>query len=423
MLALAGLMTAVRAPAETIEVAAGDDLAAIVARATPGDRLVLGPGRHEGPINLARPLTIEGPREAILDGGGLGTTILVDAPDAVVRGLTVTGSGLSLETMDSGVRLTERAERAVVENVYLRDNLIGVHIEGAPDSIVRGNRIEGRRDLRLNERGNGVWVWNAPGATVEGNDIRFGRDGIFTTTSKRNTFENNTFRDVRFAVHYMYTNDSTVAGNVSIGNTLGYALMYSSRLRVTDNVSIGDREHGIMLNYANSSIIEDNLVTPDENGAAPEKCVFIYNSNKNDFARNRFEGCTIGVHFTAGSERNTITDNAFVGNETQVKYVGTRWLDWSAEGRGNYWSDNPAFDLDGDGVADAPYRPNDLVDQVLWRQPLAKLLLNSPALQVLRWTQSQFPALTPGGVVDTAPLMNPPEPGALARLAAVDARS
>ena len=46
-----------------------------------------------------------------------------------------------------------------------------------------------------------------------------------------------------------------------------------------------------------------------------------------------------------------------------------------------------------------------------------------PALQVLRWTQSQFPALTPGGVVDTAPLMNPPEPGALARLAAVDARS
>ena len=29
-------------------------------------------------------------------------------------------------------------------------------------------------------------------------------------------------------------------------------------------------------------------------------------------------------------------------------------------GRGNYWSDNPAFDLNGDGMADSPYRPNDL---------------------------------------------------------------
>ena len=47
-----------------------------------------------------------------------------------------------------------------------------------------------------------------------------------------------------------------------------------------------------------------------------------------------------------------------------MKYVGTRHLDWSAEGRGNYWSDNPAFDLDGDGIADAAYRPNDIIDRV-----------------------------------------------------------
>jgi nitrous oxidase accessory protein len=139
-----------------------------------------------------------------------------------------------------------------------------------------------------------------------------------------------------------------------------------------------------------------------------EKCVFIYNSNKNRFSRNRFEGCDIGVHFTAGSEGNDITGNAFIGNRTQVKYVGTRWLEWSEDGRGNYWSDNPAFDLNGDGIADAPYRPNDLVDRVVWSYPLAKLLLNSPGVQVLRWAQSRFPALHPGGVVDSAPLMQPP---------------
>ena len=83
------------------------------------------------------------------------------------------------------------------------------------------------------------------------------------------------------------------------------------------------------------------------------------------------------------------------------------------DGRGNYYSDNPAFDLNGDGIADTAYRPNDLMDQVIWRAPAAKLLLNSPAVQVVRWAQAQFPAIHPGGVIDTAPLMTPPRPPAL----------
>jgi nitrous oxidase accessory protein len=136
--------------------------------------------------------------------------------------------------------------------------------------------------------------------------------------------------------------------------------------------------------------------------------VFIYNANKNKFRDNWFEGCEIGVHFTAGSEGNEIAGNAFINNRNQVKYVGTRYLDWSVNGHGNYWSDNPSFDLNGDGIADSPYRPNDLIDTVLWTAPLAKVLTNSPAVQIIRWAQSQFPAILPGGVVDSRPLMTPP---------------
>ena len=101
-------------------------------------------------------------------------------------------------------------------------------------------------------------------------------------------------------------------------------------------------------------------------------------------------------------------ETLFVGNRNQVRRVGTRNLDWSKGGRGNYWSDNPAFDLNGDGIADTAYRPNDLVDRVLWTAPSAKVLINSPAVQVLRWAQAQFPALYPGGVVDSHPLIAPP---------------
>jgi nitrous oxidase accessory protein len=216
-------------------------------------------------------------------------------------------------------------------------------------------------------------------------------------------FRDNRMRDVRYAVHYMYTNDSEISGNVSIGNHAGFAIMYSDRLTVTGNLSTGDRDRGLFFNYANMSDIGTNIVK-----AAPEKCVFLYNANKNRFHDNWFEGCEIGIHFTAGSERNRIAGNAFVGNKIQVKYVGTRYVDWSDGGRGNYWSDNPAFDLNGDGLADTAYKPNDLIDEVLWLNPSAKILLNSPAVQVVRWAQAQFPAIQPGGVIDSAPLMKPP---------------
>jgi nitrous oxidase accessory protein len=203
----------------------------------------------------------------------------------------------------------------------------------------------------------------------------------------------------------MYTHDSEISGNISIGNHLGYALMYSNNIRVHDNLSLRDREHGVMLNYTNSSEIRGNLVR----GGTQQKCTFIVNAHKNVIVANRFEKCEIGIHFTAGSERNVIVGNAFIGNRTQVKYVGTRFIEWSDGARGNYWSDHPAFDLDGDDIADSTFRPNDLMDQILWSQPAAKLLLGSPAVQLVRWSQTTFPATLPGGVTDKHPLMRPVE--------------
>ena len=395
--------TAPAVAAERLVPAEPGALATAVAEAEAGDVLRLAPGDHDGPLVIDRPLTLDGAGRAAVRGNEEGSVITVAAPDVTLRGLTITGSGSSHETIDAGVSLGKAAIGAVVESNRLQGNLYGVDIHGAKKARVSANVIEGRRDHRVNDRGNGVYLWNAPGAVVEGNDIRWGRDGIFVNTSRKNVFKNNRFRELRFAIHYMYADDSEVSGNLSIGNDLGYALMFSKRLKVIGNVSIDDAEHGIMLNYANSSVIEGNLVR------GGGKCAFLYNAHKNRFENNRFQRCEIGIHFTAGSERNEITGNAFLGNRTQVKYVGSRWLDWSAGGRGNYWSDFAAYDVDGDGIADAPYRPNDHMDHILWTQPAAKLLLGAPAVQLVRWAQSSFPALLPGGVVDSRPLMRPVE--------------
>ncbi len=401
-------LAAFAAPAAEIAVAPGGDaLARALASAGAGDRLVLRPGVHRGGVVADRTLEIVGQPGAVLEGPGVGSVLTVDAPGVRVEGLRIVGSGSSHETIDSGVKLTKAARGARVLNNVLEGNLYGVDVHGARDALVSGNRIVGRSDRRMNDRGNGVYVWNAPGAIIENNDIRRGRDGIFVNTSRRNVFRGNRFENLRFAVHFMYSNGSEVSGNVSIGNHLGYAVMYTRDALIADNVSIGDRDHGIMLNYVTKAEIRGNLVR-----GGGEKCLFMYNANRSRLIGNRFEGCPIGIHFTAGSDDNEVSGNAFVGNRVQVKYVGTRMQEWSRDGRGNYWSDHAAYDVNGDGIADQPYRPNDMMDQILWTQPAAKLLLGAPAIQLVRWAQREFPALLPGGVVDSRPLMAPVHPAA-----------
>lgn len=406
-LMLAALVAAgfgpVPARADVTSVAVGNDLEAAVVAAPPGAVLRLASGVHKGPLVIDKPLTLEGETGAVVEGPGKGSVIVLRAPGIVVRGLVIRGSGTSLATEDSGVYVEKPARGARVEDNVIEGNLFGVFLKGSPDAVVGHNRIVGSRDPHMSERGNGVHLWDAPGAKVLGNDIQWGRDGIFVTTSRDNEFTGNRFHDLRFAVHYMYTNHSVVRGNVSERNHAGYVLMFSKDIQVIDNLSSGDRDHGLLFNYANDSTIVGNAVVH-----GGEKCVFIYNANKNVFKRNLFEGCGIGIHFTAGSERNGISDNAFIGNRFQVKYVGTRNLVWTENGVGNYWSDQAAFDLNGDGIADQPYRPNGLVDHILWRVPRAKLLLTSPAMQLLKQAQAAFPAILPGGVVDMAPLMRPP---------------
>ena len=375
-----------------------------------GDSLLLTAGTYTGSVNIDRSLILSGngvngnAGDSIIDGEDSSHVIRVAAPDVVIRGLNIQHSGTVAEDEDSGIFITDKGDRTRIEDNYLENNLIGVYLKGPESAVVRNNVIIGSQFHRMNDRGNGVYLWNTPGSVIKDNVIRFGRDGIFVNGSRNNIFSGNHLSDLRFAIHYMYAHDSEVSDNVSINNHVGFAIMFSDRIIASNNISSGDAERGLFFNAANYSQITGNRVV----GA--EKCVFIYNANFNQINNNSFEGCQIGIHFTAGSEKNEIYANAFIDNRSQVKYVGTRYIEWSKDGHGNYWSDNAAFDIDSNGIADQVYKPNDLVDQIVWRHPLAKLLLNSPSVQLIRWVQSEFPTLHPGGVTDSRPLMLPSSP-------------
>jgi len=191
--------------------------------------------------------------------------------------------------------------------------------------------------------------------------------------------------------------------------------MQSKYLTVVDNISDSDTNYGILMNYISYSTIKNNQIyrVSQQQGPGGEqyiqgaegKALFMYNAPFNEVSGNLVKGNEIAIHLTAGSEGNKIHGNYFIKNRRQVKYVANREVEWSLDGRGNYWSDYQGWDRNNDGIGDEAFEPNDGIDKVLWKYPSANVLINSPALQTLRWVQREFPVLKSPGIKDSYPLM------------------
>ena len=410
-LALAMVAATVRAAERTVGDAAA--LKAAVASAAPGDTIIVRPGVYRVHLVVDRPLVLRGMKGAVLDGGGRGDVIRVRAPDVVLRDLTVRNSGISLTRMNAGIYVEQSASGVLIRGNDIDHDLFGIWLNGCQGARVVGNRVRGIQRLRIQDRGDGIHIWNVKHALIEGNEIWRARDGIYIYVSNYDTLRDNVMHDLRYGIHYMYSNHNQVIGNRSYRNRTGYALMSSDHLTVTGNRSEHDRHYGILMNYITYSDVDRNVVIGVKGQSimgGAGKALFVYDSPYNRIHGNLFADSAIGIHLTAGSDHNRIYDNAFVHNRVQVKYVEYRPQEWSRRGRGNYWSDYLGWDLNGDGIGDVPYLPNDAVDRILWDYPLSRLLMNSPTLETLRWVQNQFPVLQPPGVQDSYPLMKSPYP-------------
>lgn len=394
---------------------------AILNNSEAGDVIYFSSGIYETSLVINHSVFLQAEEGAVLDGENSGNILTIKAVDVSVQGFIIQNSGMDLNEMNAAVFVEKNADNVQVKNNIFKNNLFGVFLDACKNAQVTGNKISADIDVRSQNRGNGIHLFNTTGARIEGNEVWHTRDGIYIEASQHNFLINNYLHDLRYGIHYMYSHDNDVSNNKTENTRTGYALMQSKSLKIKGNLSKNDQNYGILLNFITYSEIKENRVVHVRRGVSPGtstdggegivgaegKSVFIYNSLFNEISNNSFMDSDIGIHLTAGSEDNKIFHNDFIANQVQIKYVSNRKQEWSVNKKGNYWSNYLGWDRNSDGVGDIVFEPNDSIDKLLWKYPLAKLLMNSPSVQILRWSQTQFPVFKSPGVKDSYPLMLP----------------
>jgi nitrous oxidase accessory protein len=400
--------------AKTFKVTPKDNLQALLVNSQDGDHFVLKAGRYLGNLVIESGVTIKGEKGAVIDAQGQGHGIELRSSNIKLQNLAITNWGDDLTEQSSGIYSVKKATNIIIKNNNLKGDGFGIWLQKADHLKVTNNTIEGNLALRSSDRGNGIQLSIVKNVEVSGNIIFHTRDGIYIISSQENIIENNTMHDLRYGVHYMYSHNNKVLNNHAYNTRAGYALMSSRHLVVKGNTSENNEDYGFLLNFITSSEIKNNIIkniwTKPENKVLGRdgKGLFVYNSAYNTISGNLIDTAEIGIHLTAGSEQTKVYGNSFLNNPTQVKYVSNKKQEWSLKGKGNYWSNYLGWDMNNDQIGDVIFEPNDGIDKLIWQYPEMKMIMDSPAVIILRWVQRQFPILKPPGVKDSFPLMRSP---------------
>jgi len=358
-------------------------------------------GTYHGDVIIDRPLRLVGIGRPRLIGSGTGSVVRVRADGVTVEGFDIDGrSGGDLARDSAGVHVSGRDVR--VTDCRIERTLFGVYFREAHGGTVERCRIAGIRGRDAGEKGSGIHVWNTDGFTLLDNEIVDVRDGFYIQSSPHGLVARNQARDLRYGLHYMFSDDNVFEDNVFANGAAGTALMYSRRLVFRRNRFVHNRGFasvGLLFKTCDDVLAEDNFIGDNARG------VFLEDSRRNTFRRNIVAASDIAIVLYDSAHENRFEGNAFVANMSPLWLVGKR-TDTVFDG--NYWSDNDEPDLDGDGRSDRPFRLTSVFDHFRGNLTAADLFSAGFAGVALGVAERTFPVLVPVTVQDRSPLARPP---------------
>jgi nitrous oxidase accessory protein len=354
--------------------------------------LRLEPKVYAGPVVIDKPLRIDGGGQAVIDGLGRGTVVLLETDGATLKGLRLRGSGDSHNDIDAGVQV--RGNFNVVKDNVIEDCLFGVDLQQSNHNIVRGNRISSKM-VDLGVRGDAVRLWYSFNNQVTDNLIRDARDTV-VWYSGDNLIARNDARGGRYSLHFMYSQANRVEDNHYEDNSVGVFLMYSDGVELRRNYianALGPTGIGIGFKETSDLVIEDNQVLYCATGLYLDVSPY-QPDTENQIRNNLIAYNGVGIRWLNDWQGNRFTGNRFQGNITQMVVEGGKTANrnfWE----GNTWDDYEGFDRDADGIGDTPHELYTYADRLWMDVPSVQFFKGSPMLEVLDFLERLAPFSPP----------------------------
>lgn len=362
-----------------------------------GGTIIVHPGVYrDTTIVVSIPVSIIGEQYPVLDGEGVRQIMTVTADSVTVRGVSFRNVGVAF-TEDLAAIKVVRARYCSIADNRIDNGFFGIYLQEAQYCSVLRNVIRGTHS-RDATSGNGIHLWHSRDIVIQGNQVSGHRDGIyFEFVRATHVHDNLSTGNLRYGLHFMFSDSCDYEGNTFRRNGAGVAVMYTHNVRMvgnhfTDNT--GAAAYGLLLKEISDSELRDNIFSGNTSGLYADGATRL-NAHHNTFLNNgwalKLQSSTEGAIFTA---------NNFAGNTFDVS---TNSRSANSTFRGNYWSEYQGYDLNRDGVGDVLYRPVRLTSVVVARYEPALILLRSNFLLLMDAAERVLPALTPETLADSAP--------------------
>ena len=405
------LLVVMPAPLRAAALRAQEPPAALQARIDalePGGTLIVEGGIHRGPVRIVGPKRVLGRGRPVIDGHGAGSVVRISGTDVVFAGFEVRGGGRNVSEEPAGIAV-EGSRHSIEDNV-VRDVYFGIHLAKGSENLVRGNRVEPGLGGGLRP-GHGISVWYVSSSRLEGNVVAAARDGIYFSFSDDLEIVGNEVSDSRYGMHSMFSQRTELRDNHVHDNLLGVALMNSSGLRMAGNRierhRTGATAYGVLLKDIDDLVLERNRIVDNRVGIYADSTP-LGRGGEALITDNLIAGNGAALALQS-NVRLVFTGNRVSDNLIDLRAEGagtSAGNQWSRAGRGNFWSGYRGYDADRDGVGDLPHRYEQVMSELLRRNPAAQALLLTPAHLALENAARLFPLVRPQPLlVDEHPLV------------------
>lgn len=352
----------------------------------------------EGQIVVDKAVRLIGEGYPVLDGKGEGEVLTIIASGVTVKGFVIKNVGTSYLEDRAGIRV-RKSRNFTIENNKLFNTFFGIYLEHASDGVVAGNEVIGEA-VEESSSGNAIHLWYCKRIKVENNLVKNHRDGIYFEFVDNSEIRYNVSEDnLRYGLHFMFSNEDEYFKNTFRRNGAGVAVMFSKKINMWENVfekNWGKASYGLLLKEIYDADIRKNIF--EENTMA----IYVEGSGRINYHENEFLRNGWAIKIMGGCVDNDVSGNNFISNTFDLS-LGSNSNDNTFDG--NYWSEYSGYDLDRDGVGDVPYRPMKLFNYVVNETPEAMVLLRSLFVDIINFSEKVSPIFTPENVVDNKPRM------------------